>query len=258
MSIEVKCPQCDSTHHIHDRFAGGQVRCPRCQASVDIPKLAISLNASDLIESNVHTESKSLTKSTEPNTSSVSKGASAIPEVRVAISSPADNASRLGKQADSNIVLEDFDEEMPKRPKFHDEELDMTAMVDVTFLLLIFFMVTASFSLQKSIESPRQQTDAPSTSAQQTEVTDELDTVTVQINELGSFLVMAPDWERETPGKQNLIRALSEVMGDGRTAFKLAIEVHEAATLQALVDCMDAGAICGYGEVQVTQVDGFE
>lgn len=40
-----------------------------------------------------------------------------------------------------------------------DEEMDLTPMVDVTFLLLIFFMVTASFSLQKSIETPTPQPD---------------------------------------------------------------------------------------------------
>ena len=38
--------------------------------------------------------------------------------------------------------------------RFNEEELDLTAMVDVVFQLLIFFMVTASFSLQKSIEVP--------------------------------------------------------------------------------------------------------
>jgi hypothetical protein len=38
----------------------------------------------------------------------------------------------------------------------------------------------------------------------------------------------------------------------------LAIEVHEEAKLSALVDCMDAGAVCGFSEVQVTQVEGFE
>jgi len=36
-------------------------------------------------------------------------------------------------------------------------------MVDVTFLLLIFFMVTASFTLQKSIPQPPAASDAPST-----------------------------------------------------------------------------------------------
>ena len=35
------------------------------------------------------------------------------------------------------------------------DDLDMTPMVDVTFLLLIFFMVTASFGLQRAIEMQR-------------------------------------------------------------------------------------------------------
>jgi len=35
-----------------------------------------------------------------------------------------------------------------------DQELDMTPMVDVTFLLLLFFMVTAAFNLQKAIVLP--------------------------------------------------------------------------------------------------------
>lgn len=34
------------------------------------------------------------------------------------------------------------------------EEMDLTPMVDVTFLLLIFFMITAAFNLQKSMASP--------------------------------------------------------------------------------------------------------
>lgn len=34
------------------------------------------------------------------------------------------------------------------------EEMDLTPMVDVTFLLLIFFMITASFSIQKTIQVP--------------------------------------------------------------------------------------------------------
>ncbi|MGL6194708.1 MAG: ExbD/TolR family protein, partial [Thermoguttaceae bacterium] len=43
-----------------------------------------------------------------------------------------------------------------RRRKTEQQELDMTPMVDVTFLLLIFFMVTAAFALQRSIEVPPQ------------------------------------------------------------------------------------------------------
>lgn len=34
------------------------------------------------------------------------------------------------------------------------DEMDLTPMVDVTFLLLIFFMITAAFNVQKSMDSP--------------------------------------------------------------------------------------------------------
>ena len=38
-----------------------------------------------------------------------------------------------------------------------DGELDMTPMVDVTFLLLIFFVMTAAFTIQTSLPIPTPQ-----------------------------------------------------------------------------------------------------
>ena len=49
--------------------------------------------------------------------------------------------------------LEEEEEEFHLgRPEPEFEEMDLTPMVDVTFLLLIFFMITASFTLQKKID----------------------------------------------------------------------------------------------------------
>ena len=48
-----------------------------------------------------------------------------------------------------------------------DAELDMTPMGDVTFLLLIFFMVTAAFTMQKSFQLPAPNEDVPSTQVQE-------------------------------------------------------------------------------------------
>ncbi len=50
------------------------------------------------------------------------------------------------------------DEELPafelRRRKSEEDEMDLTPMVDVTFQLLIFFIFTASLSLQKAIDVP--------------------------------------------------------------------------------------------------------
>ena len=151
---------------------------------------------------------------------------------------------------------DDDDEPVYVKKKREEEELDMTPMVDVTFLLLIFFMVTAAFSLQKSIEMPRQQTDAPSTTVVEEEEED-LEMVEVQVDEFGSFLVLAADWQEETPGKQNLVTTLKRANESGAAA-RLVIKVHELCKLQYLVDAMDAGTIAGFTETQVTQVEEFD
>ena len=60
-----------------------------------------------------------------------------------------------------------------RRHNHLDDEMDLTPMVDVTFQLLIFFMVSASFSLQKSIEVPTPDPDQKGAS-QQVQTMDDL------------------------------------------------------------------------------------
>lgn len=77
----------------------------------------------------------------------------AFEEAIVEQDSPAPVAARLPDE----IFAEDEDEEQDFYGGSRagaDEEMDLTPMVDVTFLLLIFFMITASFSIQKSLEVP--------------------------------------------------------------------------------------------------------
>ncbi|HUG70447.1 MAG TPA: biopolymer transporter ExbD [Pirellulaceae bacterium] len=49
--------------------------------------------------------------------------------------------------------------------KLAASESDMTPMVDVTFLLLIFFMVTAAFAMQRSMVVPKPGPEGPVISA---------------------------------------------------------------------------------------------
>ncbi|MBB3207394.1 biopolymer transport protein ExbD [Rhodopirellula rubra] len=136
-------------------------------------------------------------------------------------------------------------------------DLDMTPMVDVTFLLLIFFMVTASFSMQKSIQIPRQTSDEASHRPID-DVLPDLPSVEVQINKDGGFLILGMAWQREVLGKQSLLATLGEIMQNESQPMRLNVKVHEAAKLQYLVDCLDVGSIVGFAETQITVEDALD
>ncbi|MGB0595094.1 MAG: biopolymer transporter ExbD [Rubripirellula sp.] len=249
MPIQITCVQCGATRRVNDRLAGRRVRCPECDSVVHVPELEVGQTTKAKLESEV-----------EPVAVGTVAGTPVLDTTPVSGKSVVSSKPTLESQVATTEEIEEEDEDaldqvLPKsnRP---EEEMDMTPMVDVTFLLLIFFMVTAAFSMQKSIEMPRQQTDLPSTSVVEDEQ-DELDVVELQVDEFGGFLVMAPDWERETPGKQNLITALKEAIAVATAGMKLKIQVHELAKLESLVDAMDAGTIAGFAELEVTQVEEF-
>lgn len=290
MSIKVECKQCGAKRKVNERLAGRTIRCPGCESPLTIPALAVPAPAVKdhelVMEAELVDDAESLNTPMEvepayipdpvkrpaPAQDSEAAVASAVAETASVGSSSASGTAvmqRPGQSAPAPVVRRPVEEErpaksddedddgVPPRKKREDGELDMTPMVDVTFLLLIFFMVTASFSLQKSIQMPRQSSDLPSMSNVEEE-TEELDPIELEIDESGAFLVLAPEWERETPGKQNLTTALKEAIGDNRDGMKLDIKVHENAKLQMLVDGMDAGTIAGFTQIQVTEVDGFD
>lgn len=251
MSIEVSCSECGASHHVNDRLAGRSVRCPSCDVVVPVPEKATeSVPVADIDVGDQPVEvaagepiaSKSVQKKDGVQDSASREAAVEVPLVP--------NAGAVDDEDSDEI------DEVLIRKKRPEEEMDMTPMVDVTFLLLIFFMVTAAFSLQKSIEMPRQQTDAPSTQVTDEE-DDELETIEVEVDEFGGFLVIAQDWERETVGKQGLIRAFKEALAASKDSMRLNVKVHEMAKLHSLVDAMDAGTIAGFAELEVVQVEEF-
>jgi biopolymer transport protein ExbD len=138
-----------------------------------------------------------------------------------------------------------------------EAELDMTPMVDVTFLLLIFFMVTAAFTMQKSLPLPTPSVDAPSTQVRESL---EDDVITVRIDEYNTFHVAASIWnsEQEAPSEHELLRRLREAkQGDGRgnVPNTLIVEAHGEASHEKVVMAMDAGTEIGMEEVKLRTVD---
>jgi biopolymer transport protein ExbD len=256
MSIEVTCLQCGASHRVNHNLSGRRIRCPECDTVVHVPEI----DPADLADPTDLSDQKDRTDPTDQKdpTDLSDRTDLSDPTDLAELADPTERTALADPQQLHVLVLDaDIDDEpVLVRSKRPDDPIDMTPMVDVTFLLLIFFMVTAAFSLQKSIQMPRQQTDAPSNAVE--EELEDLDLVEIQIDEFGSFLVMAPAFERETPGKQNLLTALREAIAGAKDGMKLDIKVHEQAKLRSLVEAMDAGTIAGYSELKVTQVEEFD
>ena len=85
---------------------------------------------------------------------------------------------------------EDEEEEFTiRKAKAEAEEMDLTPMVDVTFLLLIFFMITASFSLQKAIQTPAPDPSEKGAAAKPTMEELQQDSVIVFVDEENTIYV---------------------------------------------------------------------
>ncbi len=127
------------------------------------------------------------------------------------------------------------------------EDMDMTPMVDVTFLLLIFFMITASFSLNKTLQFPPPEPDEKG--AQQTvqRLEDfEADSIIVEIDENNRIYV---DDEPVTDPSR-----LAEILTDkGRTEqkFELLINADARSLHETVVKVVDAANEAGMQKIRL-------
>ncbi len=139
---------------------------------------------------------------------------------------------------------QDDDEEEPpvsfgKKEPIPEDELDMTPMVDVTFLLLIFFMVTASFTLQKSMPQPPASSDEASMNVQEEE--EVKDYVEVIIDQNNTYYVTSRgEEEREAPSETEM-RTLVKDAVDTFAPQRMVITVHVDATYARYITACDAG-----------------
>jgi len=142
-----------------------------------------------------------------------------------------------------------------RREPSEDDELDMTPMVDVTFLLLIFFMVTASFTLQKSIEQAQSQTEDPTINPIE-KPEDNKDYVEVIIDQTNTFYVVSRDEEVEAPTVRDM-RAKVRDAKESLNAKRMVITAHSDAKHKNTVAAWDAAQAAGLFEVQtrVTEED---
>ncbi len=286
MSIRIYCTACNTQHSVHDRLAGRSIRCPSCDAMIEVAPQATSpgqdladqdIADQDLVESIELVDEPEMVEAIElgdqeisdvesNSVADVDERAEAIQKFRRSLAA---TTGFEGNDRDgSGSIAEGDDEEEVQEITFPKKELpkddmDMTPMVDVTFLLLIFFMITASFSSEKVIEEPPSMSDKPS--AQQKEEPDKvLDTVRVQVDEFNAYTIILPGGEdRQASSKQDLLMALDDarreiVTGANDDALKMAVEAHVDSIHAAVIAALDAGRDKGFSSFQVTVVEEFD
>ena len=142
--------------------------------------------------------------------------------------------------------------------------MDMTPMVDVVFQLLIFFMLTASFTMQKSLNVPKPESSEPSTQAKSMEdFRTDPDYVVVRVDAQNTFHVSSGAWEDEieAPSKQELLVRLREArQGDaqGNVPSKMLVLANGEALHEWVVTAIDAGNDVGMDDVQLVTVEDDE
>ena len=135
-----------------------------------------------------------------------------------------------------------------------DKEVDMTPMVDVTFLLLIFFMVTASFTLQKTIVQPIAKVEDPSPKAVQQPI-DNDDYVEVIIDQTNTYYVTTRASEEVEAPSERELRAHLRDAKNLVSSNRMIIRAHVESTHNKVVSVWDAGIASGMERIEMRTTD---
>jgi biopolymer transport protein ExbD len=234
MAIRFRCNQCSSSLTAPDERAGARFKCPQCGREGVIP-----------------TPQKA-----EPATS---QGPAGEPAPK-APPQPPPPPKAARKPPAPEPPSEPADEIEPvrfvRKPE-SDEGIDMTPMVDVTFLLLIFFMVTAAYALQKSIEVPapdQEESSAQARTYQEIEADD--DYVIIRIARDNTVWVN----EQEAASEQEVLVKLREARegSPGNSTHgpsRVLVAADSEALHKTVVMCIDAASDVGMENVRLAKVD---
>ena len=147
----------------------------------------------------------------------------------------------------------------PALPRNQADTMDMTPMVDVTFLLLIFFMITSAFQMQKSFQVPTPSSDQASVNAKTLEDYEEdPDYVTVRVDEFNTYYVAAAAWDEEVEAlsvQDLLINLRRAKNADAARAARMLILANGEASHERVVHAIDAGNQVGLADVKLVTVE---
>jgi biopolymer transport protein ExbD len=135
----------------------------------------------------------------------------------------------------------------PRRAE--EPELNLTPLIDVVLLLLIFFMLSTRF-----IDEGRLQLRLPEAGAEPEAV--QVETVEIEITAQGGYQVNGRALANNSP--ETLAEAITRAAGSDRS-MPVTIRADARATHQSVVTAMDVAGRAGYRHINIATVhDGQE
>ena len=125
----------------------------------------------------------------------------------------------------------------------HEASVELTPLIDVVFLLLIFFMVSTTF-----IRETQLKIDLPEAAGELQEIEEEF--IEITVDRLGEYAVN----DRLLVNNEllTLVRALEEALETGSVGSRLIITADANAAHQSVVRAMDAAGKVGLTRLSIT------
>ncbi len=271
-SLQFVCPSCGESYLVTPQAVGHRMRCPHCNEVVEV-QAATTPEPLEMRQtrefSPAEAQGEENTEIVEPTSQESEVVAPPVamsepeappvmgaPLARPAWAPPPPPPEGGGPGGEAKPP----DARVPKRKLVPQEsEMDMTPMVDCVFQLLIFFMLTASFAVQKSLLVPKPTVDdgTPKEDPQEN-----YETVTVRIDPQGHYFISGGELkdEAEASARVELIIKLKQArdVASGPIPNKLMVMAHGDAMHERVVEAIDAANDVGMEQVGLKTVEDDE
>jgi biopolymer transport protein ExbD len=249
--ITFYCTECTQKLRIDDDFSGKLVACTRCGSRLRVPLVSQTERPPrEVMPEAEETGAKPQAQEAEVFEAPESEPAPA-PLMKAVTAVVAPLAARSGRRKDPEVALT----RPPMSINFEDL-IDMTAMVDIVFFLLIFFLVTSMKAIDSTVPMPAP--DPQKAAAREPRALSDLEadneSIVVHIDRNDRITVN----DAEVHNERDLLFKLRDLRTSGNRPDKLLVVGHGDATHGTAVMIMDTGREAGIENVRLAVTDENE
>jgi biopolymer transport protein ExbD len=254
VSITFYCTECTQKLRIDDDFAGKLVACTRCGSRLRVPALSEAAASARPRPLPPPEAAPAEVRPPEFEPAEFPPSEPALPEPEppaAAPDAPPIPAPTLypKKRRDEPLIR-------PAMKIDFEELIDMTAMVDIVFFLLIFFLVTSMEAIDSTIPmpAPDPQKAASSQPRSLSELESDNEYIVVRIDRNDTIWVN----DAEVHNDRDLLFKLRDIKTSGNRPDKMLVVGNGEATHGTAVMVLDAGREVGIEQVRLAVADENE